>query len=96
MGRTRQIIYRVAALYVDKILKGRKACRPAHAAARPLSSLIINRAKAAKTLGLTLPANAARARRRGDRVSLLSLLHLLRSGIGTKLPQPIRRYVRCW
>ena len=39
--------------------------------------------KTAKALGLDGAADAARPRRRGDRVSLLNLLHLLRSRFGT-------------
>ena len=44
-------MYRRAATYVDKILKGAKACRPACRAAHDVRINL----KTAKTLGLTIP-----------------------------------------
>ena len=48
-------LYRRAATYVDKILKGSKACRPSSGAADKFE-FIIN-LKAAKQIGLTIPPN---------------------------------------
>jgi hypothetical protein len=73
--------YRRAASCADRILKGSKPSElPVQA---PVKFELVVNLKTAKALGLDCAAVAARRRRRGDRISLLRLLHLLRSGSGT-------------
>ena len=67
--------YRRAAGYVDRILKGEKppTCRCRR---RPSIELVIN-LKTAKALGLEIPADPARPRRRGHRMRRRAFITLL-------------------
>jgi putative ABC transport system substrate-binding protein len=60
-------LFRRSATYVHKILQG---TRPSDLPVEQPTKLdLVLNLKAAKTLGLTFPANAARHRRRGDRIA---------------------------
>ena len=55
MGRTITDLFRRAATYVDKILKGSKARRPP--VEQPTKFELVINLKAAKQIGLTIPPN---------------------------------------
>src|SRR5262245_50590331 len=77
-GPDRVDLFRRGAIYVDKVLKGAKpADLPVQ---QPTKYELVTDRQLARP---RRAAHAARPRRRGDRVSLLSLLHLLRSPLGT-------------
>jgi len=65
-GRVRGAAYRLAAAFIDAILKGAKSSRDADGATHEVE-LILN-LKPAKTLGLTIPPTLLGSRQRGDRV----------------------------
>ena len=78
--------------YVDRILRGNKP-DDLPVSRRPNS--IGGQSEAAKALGLDRPATAARARRRGRRITAVlpcTLLRLLRSPHGTKRRKPRREF----
>jgi ABC-type uncharacterized transport system substrate-binding protein len=86
-------LYRRAAYFVDKILKGKKpAGLPVQ---QPTEFELVVNLKTAQTLGLTIP-RLIQARRRGHRVRRRGELIILRGGATLLSALCRRRVFPCW